>query len=433
MNESWNSVNTIKRLLTTSSKGTKWVEKNTAILVVHGVGDQLPLETVDQFARGLIKQYKKAFPGKISISHQIVTKGDSKGNPWFDNAVRVHLEGSEHFIDVYEYYWANYTQDKATWSDLTQWLQGVVRGAKKFYKKNAELGVKYRDSSFFTSKGTFKTWRYNLFIHLVSKTFILLDFLATGLIKMVSVFPIIGEMASRLLKSFLESGMHKLTNIIGDIVVYNVTDPKCKFYEVRRQVMDGAVNALRFLVERKNSNEETAYPSVLVAGHSLGSQVAYDAINKLDLLVNTDKISNYNAKGIDQKGNSIAQQLCGFVTFGSPLDKIAFFLRDQVPDELYLRQQLLDNYHGFKQRNWSLNTGKENGFTSLPQPINRLFEDIKWRNYFDSRDYISGSLDYYLNLENIDCKFKSNLLSFTHSYYWEHEAFYDDIIQNFLQ
>lgn len=433
MNETWTSVNPISQLTKETIESVKWVEKNTAILVVHGIGNQLPLETVDQFGRGLIKQYKKAFPGKIRISHEILVKDDVKGNPWFDNAVRIHLEGSDYHVDVYEYYWANYTQDKATWSDLTQWLQGVVRGAKTFYAKNKELGVKYRDSSFFTSNGTFRTWRYNFFIHLVSKTFILIDLITTGLIKLFSLVPIIGELASRLLKSFLHSGMHQVTNVIGDIVVYNVADPKCKFYEVRRQVMDGAVNALRYLIEKKDNHAQTAYPSVLVAGHSLGSQVAYDAINKLDLLVNTNKISNYNANGIDPAGHNIAQQLCGFVTFGSPLDKIAFFLRDQVPDKLYLRQQLLDNYHGFKQRNWSMNTGSDQEFTSLPQPIHRLFEDLKWRNYFDRRDYISGSLDYYLNLENVDCEFNSSLLGFTHSYYWEHDAFYNDIIKNFLK
>lgn len=433
MTEAWNSINHIHPLPKDEKGEIKWVEKNTAILVVHGIGDQLPLETIDSFARGLVKQYKKQFPARISLSHEIISKPGSRGDTWFDNAVRIHLKGSDKFIDVYEYYWANYTQDKATWSDLTQWLQGVVRGARKFYKKNAELGVKYSDSSFFTSNGTFKTWRYNFFIHLVSKTFILLNLITTGLLKLCSFIPVFGELASRLLKSFFDSSVHKFTNVIGDIVVYNVADPKCKFYEVRRQIMDGAVHALQFLIEKNDSNGLTQYPSVVVAGHSLGSQVAYDAINKLDLLVNKDKVSNYDRNGRDKMGNSISTQLHGFITFGSPLDKIAFFLREQVPDELYLRQQLLDNYHGFKQRNWSLNAGGDNGFTSLPQPINRVFEDVKWKNYFDSRDYVSGSLDYYLNLENVDCKFKSNLLSFTHSYYWQNETFYLDIIRSFLK
>ena len=38
-----------------------WVKKNTAILIIHGIGDQLPMETLDQFGRGLIKQYKTEF------------------------------------------------------------------------------------------------------------------------------------------------------------------------------------------------------------------------------------------------------------------------------------------------------------------------------------------------------------------------------------
>jgi hypothetical protein len=34
--------------------GDLWINKDTTILVVHGIGNQLPLETLDQFARGLI-------------------------------------------------------------------------------------------------------------------------------------------------------------------------------------------------------------------------------------------------------------------------------------------------------------------------------------------------------------------------------------------
>ncbi|MBL7930521.1 MAG: hypothetical protein JNL60_01380 [Bacteroidia bacterium] len=139
MSEAWNSVNQINPLNRDENSALKWVEKNTAILIVHGIGDQLPMETIDSFARGLIKQYKKSFPNQVTLTHEIVPKPGSKGDTWFDNAVRIHLKGSDKYIDVYEYYWANYTQDKASWSDLTQWLQGVVKGAQKFYKKNAEL------------------------------------------------------------------------------------------------------------------------------------------------------------------------------------------------------------------------------------------------------------------------------------------------------
>ena len=39
-----------------------WVSTNCAIVVMHGIGNQMPLETLDQFGRGLIAEYAKQFP-----------------------------------------------------------------------------------------------------------------------------------------------------------------------------------------------------------------------------------------------------------------------------------------------------------------------------------------------------------------------------------
>lgn len=435
MMENWNTVNNTTRLSEENHPEIKWVEENTAIIVIHGIGDQLPLETLDMFGRGLIKEYKTSFKHKIHLTHEIISKQSHNSVSWFDNAVRIKLAGSNKHIDVYEYYWANYTEDKATWNDLNNWLQGVVGGATKFYDKNKEMGITYSDDSVFINKrGEFIKWKYKLFIHFVSKTFIAVNFIFSGLLKFFTRIPIIGELASGMLRSFIEGRVHKFTNIIGDIVVYNVTDPKSKFYCVKRNILDGAVHALKFLLEMDDNAGSPAYPKVVVAGHSLGTQVAYDAINKIDLLVNKGELKNYTTDGLNKStGKNIADQLNGFVTFGSPLDKIAFFLRDKVKDDNYLRQQLMDNYHGFKQRNWSLNSGHENGFTKLPQPIHRLFDNIQWRNYFDNKDYVSGSLDYYLNIQNVDCTFNAGPLGFTHSNYWEHDLFYKDIIVHFLK
>ena len=90
----------------------------------------------------------------------------------------------------------------------------------------------------------------------------------------------------------------------------------------------------------------------LVAGHSLGSQVAYDCINKLNLLINQEQIEHYNYRAectlLKYKGLKIDNQLSGFITFGCPLDKIIFFLRENVPDNEYVRQQMLDHFHGFQ-------------------------------------------------------------------------------------
>jgi hypothetical protein len=424
-----------------------WAKKNTAMLVVHGIGNQLPLETLDQFGRGLIAEYQALYPGlKLGLEHVIVSKISGNDDVWFDNVVRIRLEGHEHYIDLYEYYWANYTEDKATFMDIQHWLNGVVAGAEKFYKKIAELNVAVGDDGpFFDSHGKFLRWKYNLFLKSVTYLIPIFRGVFKAILWLLSFIPYIGEAIKEYFKDFTNALDHNLSNVIGDIVVYNVSDPKSKYYCVKRKVMDGAVDALTFLIERQQGaegEESLSYPSVIVAGHSLGTQVSYDAINKLNLLINQQKIKNYDQFGtctLPLSGTlKIKDQLKGFVTFGSPLDKIAFFLREIVPDESFLRQQLLDDYHGFKQKDWSMRSqalkkpNQKLKFVPLANSLVRYLDDVKWHNYYDDRDYVSGSLEYYGIVTNINCQFNSKWYGFTHSNYWDCSGFYKDIIINFL-
>ncbi|MDN3581279.1 hypothetical protein [Mucilaginibacter flavus] len=463
--------------LVATATDLQWVSKNTAILVVHGIGNQLPLETIDQFGRGLIQQYRAEYREGFSISHKIVSKKSDDNGVWFDNALRLQKDDSEYFIDIYEYYWADYTEDKASWKDLNTWLQGVVNGAEKFYKRNGQIGEQYKDKSpfFDTKTGKFKVGIYRFFMSVVSKVFLFIDMIWRIIIWLISLIPFLGKFADSLLQSYADTIVHDLTNILGDVAVYNVVDPKSKFYGVRRKILDGAVKAIKYLVERPadddfdlqavvdkvkenklglNTVEKSAldeelelelrcqhlfYSSVVIAGHSLGSQVAYDAINKINLLVNEGELLNYDKNalckfGDEEHAHMLSEQLCGFITFGCPLDKIVFFLRENVSDNEYLRQQFLDNYHGFKQRPLNTaNSEKTNKkYMRLPCNMEKRLDAIKWRNYYDSKDYISGGLDYYTKLTNIDCRFKAGTFGFTHSYYWDCPRFYADIIDNFL-
>lgn len=419
-----------------------WINHNTAILITHGIGDQLPISTLDDFSRGILREYHTEFPGEIEISHEIVAKG-SANDAWFDNVLRIKKKGSPFFLDIYEYYWANYTEDKASWTDLNEWLQGVIKGAKAFYKRNAQFGERYKDQSiFFNDKtGKFITWRYRIFLAGFAKLFMAIDIFLTGILKLLGYLPIpfLGKFLSSSLEKLFNSSIHKLTNVIGDIAVYNVADPKSKFYCTRKKISEGAISALSFLIERevpaaanKGQKGNNYYDKVIVAGHSLGSQVAYDSVNRLNLLINQEMIKNYDSNGLSRSGNGqkISDQLCGFITFGSPLDKIVFFIRENVGDAQYLKQQMLEHYHGFKQ-NSMINEGQGGENLSSTCRLTRLLEEVQWRNYYDNRDYVSGGLDYFSGLSNINCGFKSKWYGFTHSYYWENRHFYRDIINHF--
>lgn len=417
------------------TKKAGWVEENTAILIVHGIGDQNPLETIDQFGRTLAETFKKKQTdgASIRITHRLAKKHESSGEYWFDNFIRlqqVTTAGADGpYLDIYEYYWANKTEDEADLTDIQKWVSGVTAGAKTYYKENEKLGVEYKDKSMFFKDGKFQYSKYWLFVHF-TLAFIPAMVLFFGyVLKALAYIPVIGIPFRMLFETYSKSYVKKITNVIGDIVVYNSTDEKCKFYAIRKEILEGAVKALRFLVE-EDADGKKPYDKIVLAGHSLGSQIAYDAMNRLVHLAYSGELKGYPAGNAAVLEEQLMNVLGGFITFGSPLDKIAFFLRNQVPPEQYIRRQLMRNFHAFKQRNWDV---VEKGYPFMIDAIfPRLLDNVKWRNYFDKRDYVSGSLDYYSPLTNIDMKFPSRALSFTHSRYWQHTAMFEDIIHEFL-
>jgi hypothetical protein len=414
-----------------SNSTDNWITEPTAILVVHGIGHQNPIETIDQFSRTLVKTLKDEFKFELKLGHHLAKKKRSDGNDlWFDNYLRISRVINDNeagpSIDIYEYYWAHYTEDQASLTDISSWVGKVTSGAKKFYKENRDIGQQYDDQSAFFENKKFQYWKYSFFVYLIGAFLPALSFFINQTFKALAYVPIIGIPFRWAVSSFSESKLKYIANVIGDIAIYNTTDEKSRFYKIRQEILTGAVKAIRYLIE-KDEKEGNRYKKVLIAGHSLGSQVSYDALNRLIHLANTDELEGFRGSAKEK----LKEVLRGFITFGSPLDKIAFFLRENVNNSEYVRAQILNNFHSFKQRDWSPKNKKEWKYKIEPV-FERLLEEMTWINFYDKRDSVSGSLDYYQHLENIDINFKTNPFSFTHSWYWKDERMFKLIIHRFL-
>jgi hypothetical protein len=417
----------------------KWIEKNTAILIVHGIGHQNPLETLDQFGRGIAETFLSYGNIDICLTHEIVKRSNNEP-VWFDNFIRIRNKKNNKHLDIYEYYWANFTEDKAKPKDFQKWVSDTAKGARKFYKQNAAMTKKYEHGSpFLNAYEDFNYYTYFIFLYVLGGIIPIIGNVGKFGMTLLTSIPFFGTLISGGLKWFINTTVSSATNVVNDIVIYNTYDKKSKFFQVRKKIMEGAIKQLRYLVE-SHDEKEIPYEKVVIAGHSLGTQVAFDAINELTHLVNEGEIKGYTKDGIfkgDNKTN-IAEVLSGLVTFGSPLDKIAFFLRENVEAEKeYLRFQILCNYHSFKQRDWAINFIPED--VDVPPPFrlapafNRIFDNLQWRNYYDNKDYVSGALDYYYEVNNINCRFKTiNPFAFTHSWYWDRKEMYADIILTML-
>ena len=420
----------------------KWPDKNTAFLVVHGIGNQKPIETLDQFARGIVDALDKFCGDTYEIKHLLEPKATSDPDLfWFDNFLRISRtsatpnEQKETFIDIYEYYWANLTEDKTNIGKIQKWLRDVTTGALKYYSPNETIAETYEDKSIFTnSKGEFSKFRYFVIMRLLGSITVIVSAVWSALIKFISIFPF-GFALSQWLEKKKENTLIDITNVLGDITIYNDPNPRSSNQEIRSNILTGCTKAIHCLIVPDHAGT-FHYDRVVVAGHSLGSQVTFDAINRLTHAINLGKVNGYDRDGnqiindtLVHPLKNISDVLDTYFTFGSPLDKIAFFLREQYSEEEYLRKQMLENFHCFKQQPWAMPTVK--GQRKISSPIKRIFDKIVWKNYYDNHDIISGPLDYYKDLTNV----KSNLppAAFTHCDYWKHSPFYADILKTIFR
>jgi hypothetical protein len=100
----------------------------TAILVWHGMGQQIPFETIELVARSLAREEYRRTSREAAVTPRLVKFGDQK--LWRAELELTGREGKRHPVHVYEAYWAPLTQGKATLADTVRSL--LVAGVNGF-------------------------------------------------------------------------------------------------------------------------------------------------------------------------------------------------------------------------------------------------------------------------------------------------------------
>lgn len=190
---------------------------------------------------------------------------------------------------------------------------------------------------------------------------------------------------------------------LGDVSLYVAADEKSDLHEARATILRESASFLTWLLEK--------YPVVYVAGHSLGSVIAYDTLNQLqrDARVQppNDALKSF-------------KNLQGLFTFGSPLDKIDYFFRVRVGASQKVRGQLLASLHGLRRASTSRDY-KPYEFEPylIPRPTG-----FWWANYHAPLDPVSGRLDRYMPDEQCRMPYRG---LWVHSRYLKDEAFFDRV------
>jgi hypothetical protein len=162
-----------------------------------------------------------------------------------------------------------------------------------------------------------------------------------------------------------------MVQYVGDVAIYVRPNMLDRFDAVRSEIKEAArsvVSALFTSYELKAQPgvaPEFQYDKIALVGHSLGSVIAYDTLNRLML-------DDWLCEGALQ----VAERTATMVTFGSPLNKTAFLFTIQGKDTLHIRERLASTVQPL--------------IMSYPK-----FRKLKWINVYSRNDIVSGDLKFY--------------------------------------
>jgi hypothetical protein len=190
-----------------------------------------------------------------------------------------------------------------------------------------------------------------------------------------------------------------LLSHVGDIALYVTSDRISSRARTRRAVLDEGQRILQDLLGRGAAT----YDAVYVAGHSLGSVIA------LDLL---DRIAS------ESRHQQVPlERVRGLLTFGSPLDKVAYFFRQRPEEGEAVRTQLLSYLHGVRRRR---NLRDYGPYTFAPYEL--PFAHMSWLHVHAPADPLSDRLLHYRVNRLVTLP---RWQPFTaHNAYWHDDRFY---------
>ena len=160
----------------------------------------------------------------------------------------------------------------------------------------------------------------------------------------------------------------------GDIAYYVTADRKPIARRSRYDIRRNAAQFLNALLR------DPTYERIVVVGHSLGTVIAFDALNELSRQVRIE-----NALSVAQVG-----KLKGLLTFASPLDKVAYFFREHTADDAAVHAQMLSFLHPTKR----LPSRRDDGPYRF-KPYAVPFRNLRWVNLHSPQDLISDPLVFY--------------------------------------
>jgi hypothetical protein len=402
-----------------------------AVVVVHGMGNQFPMDTLRGFADALKPE------GEIEYSSP---------NRITDDTETRRLSFRHEKYDFFEYYWAPYV-DAPGFTETILWSFKLL-----FFKKPSKSLSKH-----IVTVRVFA----GLFILLLAG----IGFGVYQLVKMGEghffTTTFIGALMVALIKTAWEllskTIAGTITKSVGDVIKYTVPSPDN--IAARDTIRKHGIELLKNLHEAKDGNENFKYGEIIVVAHSLGTIVSYDILSSLfaeyndkysdipdtikqDMLEEVKEQSVNPSKNYQQLQEELFDEyrklgsewrVSHFITMGSPLTHAAMLVvRSEEEFEKKKDQREYptsppkfdENDKNFAFDHLFKREGKP------PRDIKILhhaayFAETKWTNIYFENDWVGGNLSeqFGKGIKDIPLKANGNLVSgiplLSHTKYWD--------------
>ncbi len=245
-----------------------------AVVIVHGMGEQRPLDMLNRFIDAAIPGTTKTVPGS---DNPVFYSRPIEDDNTYESRIYLARETDKYAqTEFYEYHWAHMMQGNRL-DDLWITFRRILFQFP--WKVPSGLRVVW---AIFWAIILFAAWKV-----LNSGT----PFSEIKLPQIINLLVGGGVLATALTWVVTKILPGKITSSFVDVVRYLDTSPRS--YNVRRKIRKGMVDLLKSL------HETGRYQRIIVVAHSLGGYVAYDGITFLWTQMNQKHDANNN-KDIDE-------------------------------------------------------------------------------------------------------------------------------------
>lgn len=404
--------------------------KRQAVIVIHGIGEQRPMDTLRGFVRSIMLDFEV-----VNQKVLFYNKPDQLSDSFELRTLCVYPTEGRPRTDFFEYYWANNMRGTKL-SHVFSWLWRML------LRIPSNVPGRIR-------------WVYYLFWGLTSALVILVltGIINPSLLKDYRQFSVVGMIIYLIVSGFNLF----MIRYLGDAARY--TDASPENIDERQKIRTNGIKLVKAI------HDSEKYDRIIIVGHSLGTIIGYDIIKNLwsqynvkhnfpneikqQNLINLEKkygrietpgsFSDFNLTDFqkDQEATLAEENALGnpwkitdFMTMGSPLTYASILLADteseliqrQAERELPISPPIAEK-QGCLSYNIEYKTADGTKLTKAILHHAAPFACTKWFNAYYENDYVGGPLQKVFGQGILDVPLKlagiwGYVPFLSHTHYW---------------